>query len=159
MDIETTVNDAKKIITNSLFTPQVIISTLLAFFLVTSAGPSLNQGVIGNYLIASNNSLTNFILNNAQKVTGVIFFAPSIITLPKDKIYPATGAVILWVSIVPEYSFYEYLIQSTLLYVFFRTKRQNTRMYIIGAAVLAYYVGYITFVPPSPITPPTTRTI
>lgn len=141
--LQEAVGDVTKLVTRTSTKPLVLLSALLVVFVVTTGGPKLDNGPVGDFLKSNNNTITNYIRNNTKFFVPFSVFVPAILSIPKDLQFIAAAITSVWVLYVPEYAMIEYFIQSVGLFVFFRTRSQNTKFLVLVSVIIAWYVGYI----------------
>lgn len=149
-DIGAAVSDALDILTKSMSNTYIIVSVLIVAIVVISHGPTLNTGPFRDYINNNkvNNTLLTWVDNNALKFYGFLTFFPALYSIPSASRTVASIATFLWVLLVPEYTVFEYIIQSIALYIFFKTNKMNTRTIVVIFTIVAYYLGYLALAPP-----------
>lgn len=147
-DLTDAISDVSATIQSSLRNPVVLITLLAAVALVVTHNTAFSDGVVGKW-IANNptNAAAIWIEANKNKFLGLVIFAPSVIASPDAVRVMLTIASLLWVMIIPEAEAFQYLIQSAALFLYFKTRKSNTRLVIIGFVIAMYYAGY-SFVKP-----------
>lgn len=150
-DVGAAVSDAIDILTKSMSNTYIIASVLIVAVVVISHGPTLNTGPFRDYINTNkvNNTILTWIDSNALKFYGFLTFFPALYSIPSNTRTVATFATFLWVLLVPEYTVFEYIIQSVALYIFFKTNKMNTRTIVVLITIVAYYLGYLALAPAS----------
>jgi hypothetical protein len=144
-DLNNIFTDILNTFTKAASNPTVLLTFAVALSIIVNHDFDKKTGYIFSTFSGKQDGFSTWVHDNAKKICGMLIFLPTILDIPKDKRAVVAIASFLWVFMIPEYLFIEYLIQSLLLHTYFKVTNRNTRIVILLFAVLAWFSGFITF--------------
>lgn len=141
------VEDVVRSVKSSLLKPQILCLCLFVTAVVVTHETSFETSAIGVWLKehAATNSLAKWILTNNMKFLGGLIFLPTLYALPSDVSNMMLIGVLAWIFLIPEYSTYEYLVQSFALHTFFRVRQSSTRVFLVVVVAILWFLGIFVF--------------
>ncbi|QUE41596.1 ORF3 [Indomegoura indica nege-like virus 1] len=144
-DLNNIFTDILNSITKAVSNPAVLLTFAVALSIIINHDFSAKSGYIYTTFSGKTDGFSVWIVANAKKICGFLIFLPTILDIPKDKKAIVAIASFLWVFMIPEYVFAEYLLQSLLLHTYFKVSSKHTRIALLVAAGFAWFAGFITF--------------
>nr|BBV14747.1 hypothetical protein 2 [Barley aphid RNA virus 1] len=153
-DLNTILSDILTTFSKALVNPTVLLTFAIATSVIINHNFDSKTGYLYTIFSGKEDGLSQWIYLNIRKLCGFSIFVPTIIDIPKDKRAIVAIATFLWVFLVPEYFFTEYIIQSLLLHTYFKVSLKNTRIVIVLCVVAAWFCGFMTFKSITPVVVP-----
>jgi hypothetical protein len=148
-DFGSAVSNIVSTVTQSLTNPTVICTIAFVAFTVVTCGPTYTTGYIGEFTKGMNNTFVNWMHKYPNDFSGLLIFSPAVVAAPSQYRVVYCFITWVWIALLPQFMYYEYIIQSALMMAFSKTTRKATKFFLILLALLGYFTGYLAFTVPS----------
>nr|WPV74307.1 MAG: hypothetical protein [Drosophila Hillwood park negevirus] len=137
-------NDVQSCLTSNVANPTALTILVAVSVFVVSYRSSFDQTKFGTWVNNSNNEFCKLIKENKDKFFALLLFVPTVFTVPTKYTTIVMLLVFVWVSLVPQATFIEYSFQSFALFLYFSSRKTETKFAIIIASLIAYMLGWVT---------------
>lgn len=141
-DFNRVFSDIASTLTRALSNPLVLLTIALSVGVITTHNFKDKKGFIYDTFNDKNDTISKWIVDNGQKVAGMLIFLPSVVDSPEKFRSVIALTSFLWVMVIPEASVVEYFLQSLAIHTYFKLNNNNSRLTVLAVVGIAWFLGY-----------------